>query len=159
MPGVWNNCLSGHESAVISVCITTIVREAGLDDLLLNSKTSATQPPVQQHPPAYRVPQGFFDGVPPNGSHVLEPQPGLARAPALGRLIKLLHMTTDITRAHSATTDQHSAMDSESDAEDTDLRFNDICLMTLDQLDNDLKILFLLSRIEIQLVKIFKGLK
>lgn len=30
-----------------------------------------------------------------------------------------------------------------------DLIFNDICLMALDQLDNGLKILFLLSRIEI----------
>ncbi|KAG2344619.1 WD40 repeat-like protein [Suillus weaverae] len=50
--------------------VVAIVKEAGLDDLLLDSKAdksairaNATQHPIQQRPPAYR--QGFFDGVPP----------------------------------------------------------------------------------------------
>ncbi|KAG1850035.1 hypothetical protein C8R48DRAFT_381493 [Suillus tomentosus] len=56
--------------------VAAIVTEDGLNDLFLNSKanqsvldTNATQLPAQRRPPAYRVPQGFFDGVPPNRSH------------------------------------------------------------------------------------------
>ncbi|KAG2034148.1 WD40-repeat-containing domain protein [Suillus americanus] len=58
--------------------VATIVREAGFNDLLLDSKAKklalragATRNPVQRRPPAYRMPQGFFDGVPPNRSHSL----------------------------------------------------------------------------------------
>ncbi|KAG2344340.1 hypothetical protein BDR05DRAFT_999466 [Suillus weaverae] len=49
------------------------------DDLLSHSKANesalhvnATQTLVQRCPPAYRVPQGFFDGVPPDRSHMLQ---------------------------------------------------------------------------------------
>ncbi|KAG1850778.1 hypothetical protein C8R48DRAFT_676680 [Suillus tomentosus] len=140
--------LTSPSHPTYTVPITTIVREAGLDDLHLNSKANKL---------ALYVPQGFFDRVPPNGSHVLELQPGLAQALALGWLnvhvrrpnvdsdddfIGLIGgsklKTTfdyerpqvvahddvhrqDIIRAHSATTDQHSAMESKSDAKDTGL--------------------------------------
>ncbi|KAG2054603.1 WD40 repeat-like protein [Suillus hirtellus] len=59
--------------------VVAIVKEVGLDDLLSDSKAnesalhaSATQPLIQRRPrpPAYQVPQGFFDRVPPNRSHV-----------------------------------------------------------------------------------------
>ncbi|KAG1761884.1 hypothetical protein EV702DRAFT_1206874 [Suillus placidus] len=56
--------------------VATILREADLNDLLSDSKANksalhadATRRPVQPRPPAYRVPQGFFDGVPPDRSH------------------------------------------------------------------------------------------
>ncbi|KAG2754395.1 WD40 repeat-like protein [Suillus brevipes Sb2] len=48
--------------------VAAILREAGLDDLLLDPKVNATRPPIQVHPPVNRVPQGFFDGVPPSHS-------------------------------------------------------------------------------------------
>ncbi|KAG1856724.1 WD40-repeat-containing domain protein [Suillus subluteus] len=56
--------------------VAAIVREAGLHELLSHSKANksalhanATRPPVQQRPPAGRVPHGFFDGVPPAHRH------------------------------------------------------------------------------------------
>ncbi|KAG1853801.1 WD40-repeat-containing domain protein [Suillus tomentosus] len=56
--------------------VAAIVKEAGLDDLLSEPKAnklavhaSAAPPPAQRRPPAYRIPQGFFDGSPPNRSH------------------------------------------------------------------------------------------
>ncbi|KAG2741053.1 WD40 repeat-like protein [Suillus brevipes Sb2] len=45
-----------------------ILRDAGLDDLLLDPKVNATRPPIQVHPPVNRVPQGFFYRVPPSHS-------------------------------------------------------------------------------------------
>ncbi|KAG2745943.1 WD40 repeat-like protein [Suillus brevipes Sb2] len=55
--------------------IAAILREAGLDDPLLDPKArkstlhvNATRPPIQVHPPVNRVPQGFFDGVSPSHS-------------------------------------------------------------------------------------------
>ncbi|KAG2746005.1 WD40 repeat-like protein [Suillus brevipes Sb2] len=50
--------------------VAAILREAGLDDLLLDPKVNATRPPIQVRPPVNRVPQGFFDGVPPSHSSV-----------------------------------------------------------------------------------------
>ncbi|KAG2117157.1 uncharacterized protein F5147DRAFT_671462 [Suillus discolor] len=56
--------------------VAAIVTEAGLDDLLLSSKANksvlhatATRPSVQRRLPNHRIPQGFFDGVPPDRSH------------------------------------------------------------------------------------------
>ncbi|KAG1774735.1 hypothetical protein EV702DRAFT_1122409 [Suillus placidus] len=53
------------------------MKEVGLEDLLSDPKgdkkaprANATRRPVQRHQPAYRIPQGFFDGVPPDRSHV-----------------------------------------------------------------------------------------
>ncbi|KAG2750529.1 WD40 repeat-like protein [Suillus brevipes Sb2] len=46
--------------------VAAILREAGLDDLLSNPQVNATRPPIQVRPPVNRVPQGFFDGVPPS---------------------------------------------------------------------------------------------
>ncbi|KIK33397.1 hypothetical protein CY34DRAFT_713152 [Suillus luteus UH-Slu-Lm8-n1] len=55
--------------------VAAILREAGLDDLFSDPKAkkstfhvNATRPPIQVRPPVNRVPQGFFDEVPP--SHV-----------------------------------------------------------------------------------------
>ncbi|KAG2757632.1 WD40 repeat-like protein [Suillus brevipes Sb2] len=55
--------------------VAAILREAGLEDLLLDPKAkksalqvNVTRPPIQVHPPVNRVPQGFFDGVPPSHS-------------------------------------------------------------------------------------------
>jgi WD40 repeat protein len=55
--------------------VAAIIREAGLGDLLSDPKadklalhSDATQRPVQRRPPAYQMPRGFFDGVPPDGS-------------------------------------------------------------------------------------------
>ncbi|KAG2739657.1 WD40 repeat-like protein [Suillus brevipes Sb2] len=55
--------------------VAAILREAGLDDLLSDPKAkksalqvNATHPPIQVRPPVNRVPQGFFDGVPPSHS-------------------------------------------------------------------------------------------
>ncbi|KAG2737707.1 WD40 repeat-like protein [Suillus brevipes Sb2] len=55
--------------------VAAILREAGLEDLLSDPKAkksalqvNATRPPIQVRPPVNRVPQGFFDGVPPSHS-------------------------------------------------------------------------------------------
>jgi WD40 repeat protein len=59
--------------------VAAIIKEAGLDELLSDSKASksalhdnATRPPIQQPPPACWVPHGFFDRVPPAHSSALQ---------------------------------------------------------------------------------------
>ncbi|KAG2047255.1 WD40 repeat-like protein [Suillus hirtellus] len=62
-----------YDANVYTWDVGAIVKEAGFDDLLSNSKSalhaSATRPPVQRRPPTHRTPRGFFDGVPPDRSH------------------------------------------------------------------------------------------
>ncbi|KAG1851858.1 WD40-repeat-containing domain protein [Suillus subalutaceus] len=50
--------------------VAAIVREAGLNDLLSDPKANklALHADATRRPPAYRVPQGFFDGAPPDVS-------------------------------------------------------------------------------------------
>ncbi|KAG2047278.1 WD40 repeat-like protein [Suillus hirtellus] len=65
-----------YDANVYTWDLGAIVKEAGFDDLLSNSKawstsrhSIATRPPVQRRPPNHRIPQGFFDGVSPDRSH------------------------------------------------------------------------------------------
>ncbi|KAG1791066.1 uncharacterized protein HD556DRAFT_1528613 [Suillus plorans] len=89
--------------------IAGIVKEAGLEDLLLNSKAnqsvlhaSATRLLVQRRPPAYRVPQGFFDGVPPNRSHSsARNYPYSSASPGTTRLSCLFHRNRNPSSAHA----------------------------------------------------------
>ncbi|KAG2054607.1 WD40 repeat-like protein [Suillus hirtellus] len=86
--------------------VAAIVREAGLDNLLSDSQsvlhTSATQPPVQRRPPAYRVPQGFFDGVPPNRSHSSTRSRSHSTAsPGSTLLSRLFHHNRNPSSAHA----------------------------------------------------------
>ncbi|KAG1839333.1 WD40-repeat-containing domain protein [Suillus subalutaceus] len=56
--------------------VATIVREAGLNDLLSDSKVkkSVLHADATRRPPAYRIPQGFFDGIPSHHKAVPTPQ-------------------------------------------------------------------------------------
>ncbi|KAG2031784.1 WD40-repeat-containing domain protein [Suillus americanus] len=61
----------GFDKNVYTWDVAAIVREAGLEDLLSDPKANkpalhsdATRRSVQRRPPAHRVTQGFFDGVP-----------------------------------------------------------------------------------------------
>ncbi|KAG2754396.1 WD40 repeat-like protein [Suillus brevipes Sb2] len=48
--------------------VAAIIREVDLDDLLSDQKANAARPPNEVCPSVNRVPQGFFDGVPPSHS-------------------------------------------------------------------------------------------
>jgi hypothetical protein len=86
--------------------VAAIIKEAGLDELLLHSKANksalranATRPPVQRRPPAYQVPHGFFDEVSPayssahGRSHSSEP-------PRSTLLRRLFHRDHSSSSAH-----------------------------------------------------------
>ncbi|KAG1775637.1 hypothetical protein EV702DRAFT_1279780 [Suillus placidus] len=77
--------------------VAAIVKEAGLDDLLSDSKANksahhvdATRSPVQRRPPAYQVPHGFFDGVPPAHS-AARSHPHSSAPPGSTFLSRLFH--------------------------------------------------------------------
>ncbi|KAG2754420.1 WD40 repeat-like protein [Suillus brevipes Sb2] len=70
--------------------VAAILREAGLEDLLLDPKVNATRPPIQVHPPVNRVPQSFFDGVPPSNSSARN-RPRSSALPASTLLSRLFH--------------------------------------------------------------------
>ncbi|KAG1853800.1 hypothetical protein C8R48DRAFT_324900 [Suillus tomentosus] len=55
----------------------------------------ATRPPVQRRPPTHQIPQGFFDGVPPDPSHYSSERPG---STFLGRLF---HRNRSPSGAHA----------------------------------------------------------
>ncbi|KAG2746040.1 WD40 repeat-like protein [Suillus brevipes Sb2] len=84
--------------------VAAILREAGLDDLLSDPKNhlgweylslndllmNATRPPIQARPPVNRVPQGFFDGVPPSHSSARS-RPRSSGLPGSAFLSRLFH--------------------------------------------------------------------
>ncbi|KAG2047257.1 WD40 repeat-like protein [Suillus hirtellus] len=92
-----------HDKNAYTWDVAAIVKEAGLDDLLSDPKAnklalvhaSAKRPLVQRRPPTDRIPQGFFDGVPPDPSHNSSEPPG---STFLGRLF---HRNRSSSSAHA----------------------------------------------------------
>lgn len=95
----------GRENHVNIWDVAAIVKEAGLDDILSDSKgdksvlhANATRSPVQRRPPAPQVPQGFFDGVSPDRSNFsTQGRPRSSAQPSRTFLGRLFHRSPSDT--------------------------------------------------------------